>query len=149
MKLTNLNYAIGIGVALFLGAFAVLVLTAHQLPAMASPFGTPLGFTATTSTAINVSTASVRVLATSTNPTDTVNSHPRVYASICNPSATVVYLLMNQDKPATASTSVAVIAASTGYPICYEITDRNIYNGSITGITTAGNAWVNVNDYVQ
>lgn len=106
---------------------------------------------ATTSSAITV-TSSTRVLSTTTSPTDPTNSFTRVYASICNPSATLVYLNVNRDQPASvpAGHVTAVIAAAAGYNACFEITDRNLYQGSVQASSTnQTSATVYVSDYVQ
>lgn len=104
--------------------------------------------TATTSTAVSV-TASTRVLATTTNANGNGASYSRVYATICNPSSTVVYLNLNADKPVTATAATAMIAAAAGYNVCYEITDRNEYSGSIQASSTVGAVPIFVTDYVQ
>lgn len=113
---------------------------------------TNIGFTATTSAATSV-TASTRVLATTSNPLGVpgTTSFNRAYASICVNSATPVALNLDSDKPAsTASGQVTTfIASAAGYNSCYEITDRNLYNGSITASSTAGAVTVYVKDYVQ
>lgn len=90
---------------------------------------------ATTSTAIAV-TSSTRLLATTTNPLDPTNSYNRIYATICNPSTTLVYVLMDADKPASNAKANVVIAAAAGYNACFEINDRNPYSGSITASST-------------
>lgn len=135
------------------GAIIVLALVlAFRSPTQtfASPgLATSIG-TATTSTAYTV-TSSTRVLASTTNPLDGNNSFVRVYATICNPSATVVYLNLNGDKQASApgSSTTAVIAAAAGYNACYEINDRNEYSGSVQASSTNQTATsVYVTDYV-
>lgn len=137
--------------ALFSGgliAFSMLFLVSGERHAEATSFGATVLMTATTSTAVSV-TASTRVLATTTNNAGLGTSYTRVFASICNPSATVVYLNMNADKPVTTSAAVAQIAAAAGYSSCYEITDRNLYQGSVQASSTAGAVDVFVTDYVQ
>lgn len=104
------------------------------------------------STALVSVTTSGRVLATTTSLTGT--SYTRVYATICNPNATPVALLLDGDKPVNASIGGATtfIAAAAGYNACYEITDRNQYSGSVTasstglGSTAVG---ITVSQYVQ
>lgn len=113
----------------------------------AGPITTVIG-AATTSTAINVG-GSTRVLATTTNINDPANSYNRVYASICNYTPRPVVLALNNDKQATASSSLAIIATATGYQSCYEITDRNQYNGSVQASSTAVTSNVTVVEYVQ
>lgn len=141
-------FALGGFIAL---AFLGMVLSMFSNPVQASPsWLSNILTTATTSTAVSV-TASTRVLATTTNPTGVPGetSFVRVYATICNPSSTVVYLNMNRDIKATVTSSVAQIAAAAGYNSCYEITDRNLYQGSVQASSTAGAVSVLVTDYVQ
>lgn len=104
---------------------------------------------ATTSTAVAVTT-STRALATTTNANGNGTSYTRTYATICNPNANPVYLRMDGDKPASNTSAVAVIAAAAGYNVCYEITDRNQYSGSITASSTGETSTsVLVTQYVQ
>lgn len=103
---------------------------------------------ATTSTAVTV-TSSTRVLATTTNALGDGSSYTRVFASICNPSATVVYLNMNHDKLASVSASQAQIAAAAGYNSCYYITDTALYQGSVQASSTNQTSTsIIVTDYV-
>ena len=127
MKTINITYAIGIGVALLLGAFAILVLISGERPVGASLYNGVVFTNATTSTSYSINgIGSTRVLATTTNPLDPANSYTRVWASLCNPNATLVYINLNNDKPVNASSTTAVIGAAAGYNACYEITDRNM-----------------------
>lgn len=101
---------------------------------------------ATTSTAVAV-TSSTRVLATTTSTTGT--SYTRVYSTICNPSSTIVYLRMDSDKAASVTSGIP-IGAAAGYNACYEITDRNMYQGSIQASSTnQTSVSILVNDYVK
>lgn len=107
--------------------------------------------TATTSAATSVTT-STRIMATSTNPLDPTNSHVRVYAVVCNPNANPVALNLNGDKAANLTTGqvTAVIAAAAGYNACFEITDRNLYSGSVTASSTNQTATtITVQQFVQ
>lgn len=107
--------------------------------------------TATTSSAVSV-TSSVRLLATTTNALGNGTSYTRVFASICNPSTTLVYVNLDRDKVASLASGnfTTVIAAAAGYSACYEITDRNLYQGSITASSTNQTATtIYVKDYVQ
>ena len=127
-------------VALFLGlsviALALVVLLKPTTPALAGTFLTsPVLGAATSSTAVAV-TVSTRILATTTNALGNGTSYTRQYATICNPSANPVYVLMNNDKVANATHANVVIAAAAGYNVCFEITDRNQYNGSIQASST-------------
>ena len=148
--MTNkLTFAIGGFVALIVLAFVASEMFSIG-SARANPYTATAIGTATTSTAVQV-TASTRVLATTTNTVGT--GYTRVFASICNPSSTIVALNMNNDKPAglnggTASSSVAFIGAAAGYNVCYEITDRNMYSGSIQASSTVGAVTVYATDYV-
>lgn len=146
----NTTLAVLIVLALVLGMFAFLQSTprAEAVGSQATVIGT-----ATTSAAIAV-TSSTRVLATTTNPLGVpgTTSFTRVYASICNPSSTLVYLNINGDKAASlpAGTFTTVIAAAAGYNACYEIRDFNQYSGSITASSTNQTSVnVQVSDYVQ
>lgn len=94
--------------------------------------------TVATTTATTAITTSVRILATTTNPIFPDNSYTRAHVSICNPNANPVFLNLDGDKDANFSTGhvTTVIAAAAGYNVCYEITDRNPYSGSITASST-------------
>jgi hypothetical protein len=112
-----------------IGAFAL----DHDLTEAASPTQfVNLGAGATTTGSIAVTT-STRVMATTTSPN---GLYQRIYATICNPNANPVHLSLNNDKPANLSNTTFVIAAAAGYNACYEITDVNGYNGSITASST-------------
>lgn len=144
--LTNkLNFAFGGFVALTLLALFASSLFTHQ-EALAGSFNATVIGAATTTTAVSV-TASTRVLATTTSLTGT--SYTRVYATICNPSSTIVSLGLNQDKALSATSATAFIGAAGGYEVCYEITDRNMYQGSIQASSTVGAVNVFVAEYVQ
>ena len=133
-------------VAAFL-ALAAYFLVSGQQQARASYFNGTVISAATTTAATSLTT-STRVLATTTNTLGT--GYTRVYASICNPSATIVALGMNQDKPLTATTQATVfIGAAAGYSVCYEITDRNMYSGSVVASSTVGAVNVFATEYVQ
>lgn len=109
--------------------------------------GPTLG-SATTSTSIAVTTSS-RVLATTTNALGDGTSYTRIYATICNPNANPVYISLNGDKPASNTSSTYVIAAAAGYNVCYEINDRNPYNGSVTASSTnQTSTTISVSQYV-
>lgn len=149
MKALSISTSIVLAVAaLVLGAYAVF-----QSSAKAEAVGfqaTNIG-TATTSAAVAV-TSSTRILATTTNALGNGTSYTRVYASICNPSSTLVYLNLNGDKVASVLTGsyTTVIAAAAGYNACYEIRDFNQYSGSITASSTNQTSVnVQVTDYVQ
>lgn len=145
----KLSLAIGgfIVATVFL-VFAAMFLVSGEQRASATSYGATILSTATTSTAVSV-TASTRVLATTTNSAGLGASYTRTYATICNPSSTVVYLNMNADKLATVTSSVAQIAAAAGYNSCYEITDRNLYQGSVQASSTVAAVNVLVTEYVQ
>lgn len=131
-------------VIVFLVSFAPVTTNANSFTA------TTIG-TATTSAAVAVTT-STRVLATTTNSRGNGTSYTRVYATLCNPSATLVYLNLNGDKVASlpGGTFTTVIAAAAGYDACFEITDRNLYQGSVTASSTNQTSVnVYVTDYVQ
>lgn len=106
---------------------------------------------ATTSAAVAV-TSSTRILASTTNALGNGTSYTRIYATICNPSATLVYLNLNGDNITHAPLGkyTAVIAAAAGYNSCYEVTDKNLTQGSITASSTNETSVnVVVQDYVQ
>lgn len=129
--------------------FSALVLFERPEPlAAASPFANSIG-NATTSTTVSVTT-SQRLLATTTNTVGDGNSRTRVYATICNPNANPVYLYLGHDEPASLTNATYVLAAAAGYNVCYEITDRNQYSGSITASSTNQTATVvTVSEYTQ
>lgn len=123
--------------------------TAETLGASGAPV--PALLTATTSSAVAVTT-STRILATTTNPLDPNNSYTRVYTSICNPNANPVALNLDSDLPANQplGRTTVFIAAAAGYDACYEITERNPYQGSITASSTNQTSTIiNVKDYVS
>lgn len=133
-------------------AFSFVILVSGERTAQAtSPSATVIS-TATTSAAFSVTT-STRILATTTNPLGTpgVTSFTRVYASICNMNANPVVLNLDIDKIAKSSGGMtAVIAAAAGYNTCYEITDRNLYSGSVTASSTNETSTsITVKEYVQ
>ncbi|RJQ33892.1 hypothetical protein C4568_03765 [Candidatus Parcubacteria bacterium] len=104
---------------------------------------------ATSSAAVSV-TSSQTILATTTSTTGT--SYTRVYATVCNPSTTVVYLNMDNGKVAALANGAftVAIAAASGYDACFEITDRNQYSGTITASSTNQTAvTVYAKQYVQ
>lgn len=139
-------------IAGFLAIVSMFALISSQSVKASPSFLSNILSTATSSTAYSVtSTANVRILATTTNPVGTpgVTSNIRVWASICNPSATIVALNMNADKPVTASSTTVFIGAAAGYSVCYEITDRNLYQGSVQASSTAGTVSVFTTSYVQ
>lgn len=147
--MNKLSLALGGFLAIGLIAVAMLMLVMGEQNVRATGYGANVLTTATTSNAVSVSGVSARVLATTTNALGNGTSYTRVFASICNPSATVVYLNMNADKAADTTHSIAQIGAAAGYNSCYEITDRNLYQGSVTASSTAGAVSVFVTDYVQ
>lgn len=104
---------------------------------------------ATTSTSVTLSLANAgsRVLATTTNALGNGSSNTRVYAEICNPNATLTYIRLDNDKMASPTSGIP-IAAAAGYDACYEITDRNLYQGSVTASSSAANVLL-VTEYVQ
>lgn len=126
-------------VAIVAIAFSLPKQTFAGSPAVAPAFGQ-----ATTTSTISVTT-STRILATTTNTIGT--GFTRAYANICNTSATkAIVILMNQDKPANAATSGGVWINANS---CYEVTDKMLYQGSITASTSDQSAvQVLVNDYV-
>ena len=79
-----------------------------------------------TSTRSQVGTASVRLLATSTS---------RMYAYfVNNDPLNVCYLNLDEDKAATASSSIRLSAAGG----TYEILPNKLYTGSVTAICNGG-----------
>lgn len=132
--------------------YTVFMFYSHDVPkaTAAGPFYTNLPLTATSSAVVNVTT-STRIAATTSSPTDSVNSFTRVYTTICTATNTPVAIFMNADQQANGSTGkvTAWIAAAAGYNACYEMTDRNVYLGSITASTTnQASAQVTVDQYV-
>ena len=127
----NIAFSIGGFVALALLALASVVALTPARDAHANVFTATNIQAATTTISVSV-TSSTRIMATTSNPLDPSASYSRVYATICNPNANPVFLSLNFDKPATLASSTFVIASAAGFQSCYEITDRNQYNGSIT-----------------
>lgn len=149
MKTLSISTSIVLAVvALVLGAYSVF---------QTSPKAEAVGYAvtsigaATTTAAINV-TSSTRILATTTNALGNGTSYTREYAVICNPSATPVYISLNNDKITDVPSGkfTTVIAAAAGFNACYEIQDFNQYSGSITASSTnQTSVIVQVADYVQ
>lgn len=153
MLKTLKTFAPGLILGIPILAIAVLVLLDNSSQALAGQFPSDPILSAATTSKSQAITSSARILATTSNPTGVpgVTSFSRSYTSICNPNANPVYLNMNEDKPANASTGGAttVIAAAAGYNACFEITDRNKYNGSITASSTnQTSTTILVTDYV-
>lgn len=146
--MTNkLSLAFGGLLAAALILVSMLFLVSGERDAHASIYnGTVIG-TATTTTAVAV-TNSVTVLATTTSTTGP--SYTRVYATICNGNANPVFLNMNNGNKASLTNAVYIIAAAAGYNACFEVTDRNMYQGSIAASSTnETSTTVNVTQYVQ
>lgn len=124
-------------------AVGTLLLVQPKQTFAGSPAVSPAFSVATTSAVVSVTT-STRILATTTNPLG--NGFTRSYANICNTSATKpIVISMNSDKPANAS-------VNGGYWInansCYEITDKMLYQGSVTASSSDQSAvQVLVQDY--
>lgn len=115
-------------------------------PARANAYTGTVLSSATTTASFAVTT-SARVLATTTNA---LGGYTRVYASICNANSNPVYLNLDGDKAAGVGAVTTIIAAAAGYSACYEITDRNLYQGSITASSSNQTSTsINVKDYVQ
>lgn len=150
MKITIPTIIASIVFGIIMVAFAIIspVRLVSASPITATTIGT-----ATTTAAVAV-TSSTRILATTTNPLAQpgVGSFTRVYATICNPSSTLVYLNLDGDKLTSAPLGKfsTVIAAAAGYNACFEITDRNLTQGSITASSTNQTSVnITVQDYVQ
>lgn len=148
--MTN-KLTIGFGVFFAVGliALSMLFLVSGERDAHASIYNGTILSVATTTTSVAI-TSSTRLLSTTTSPTG--QSYTRVYASICNPNANPVVLNLDGDKTANlnAGRVTTIIAAAAGYNVCYEITDRNLYQGSITASSTNETSTTIVaKDYVQ
>lgn len=140
---TNILLIVVLAVMGFIVVTSILV-SLPKVSFAGSPPVSPAFGQATTTTTISVTT-STRILATTTNTIGT--GYTRSYANICNTSATkAIVILMNADKPANATTNGGVwINANT----CYEITDKMLYQGSVTASSSDQSAVsVLVNDYV-
>lgn len=152
--MTSLSVKHLFGIALVAIVLLVCLELRGSSPADASPsFFSNILTTATTSTSFSVTT-STRILSTTTNPLGTpgVTSNVRVFASICTNSSNPVALNFDQDKAANivAGRVTVLIAAAAGYSSCYEITDRNLYQGSVQASSTNQTTTpVFVSEYVQ
>lgn len=145
-SITNKVLSVLVILGIVLSLYAMLQ-TAPRASAV-GPMATVIG-NATTSTAVTV-TSSTRVLATTTNALGNGTSYTRKFATICNPSHTLVYLLFDDDKPASLTKANTVIAAAAGYNACYQITDVNQYSGSIQASSTNQTSTsILVTDYVE
>lgn len=135
-------------VALVMFATAFVLFNTTGKAVAGSQSNAPAISVATTSTAVAV-TSSTRLVASTTAP-GAITQYTRGYLSICNPNANPVYILLDGDKPASATKATAVIAAAAGYNVCYELTDaKMIYNGSVTASSTnQTSTTVTVADYV-
>lgn len=149
MEINKQNIALSLFGALVVATVVFLFSASYATKVGASPATASHIGVATTSTSVSVA-ASTRILATTTNALGNGTSYTRVYATICNPNANAVYVLLDGDKPASLSKANVVLSAAAGYNVCYEITDRNLYQGSITASSTNQTATsVIVTDYVQ
>jgi len=137
-----------LAVAIMVLAFVLLFKPAFPAYGSAYP-GDPQMSVATTSTAISV-TSSTRILASTTSLTG--QSYTRAYASVCNPTATLVYINLDGDKATNANTGKYshIIAAAAGYEACFDITGGKMkYSGSITASSTNETpVLIGVTDYV-
>ena len=146
MKLTLTNALIVIAVALAVLATGT-VLFGGQRTVQGAAFQATNITAATTTNAFSFTT-STRVLATSTKDTyGNITGYTRVYATICTRSATPIALAFANDANVSSTNSVAFIAAAAGYNNCYEITDKNAYQGSVTASSTIGAVVVNAADF--
>lgn len=147
--MTQTQFISSIAVVVFL-FFAWMSLQRTPSQSFSGINGSPVVIgVATTSNAVHLTgAASTRILATTTNTIGT--GYTRVYASICNPSATIVGLSLNNDRvPGTTASSTVFIGAAAGYNACYEIGGMHAYQGSIQASSTAAAVTIIVNDYVQ
>lgn len=135
--MTTTNKIFIITGTLILIAFLGIALGYRTAPVQgASVPSAPAMSVASTSASVTV-TSSTRLLATTTNNTNVNFNYQRAYTTICNPSSTVVYVLLDGDKPASINKATIAIAAAAGYNACFELTDdRMKYNGSITASST-------------
>lgn len=144
MKALNLQFvaAMAVSLALIVLAFA-LFFRPSTIAFAGSPAVAPAFNVASTSAAVSVTT-STRILATTTNTGGT--GFTRAYASICNTSATKLVLIsLNGDKPANGATAGGYWLNSNS---CYEVTDKMLYQGSVTASTSDQSAvQVLVQDY--
>jgi len=138
-----------IGAAALIAGLIGILLFKNPVPVQSASFVNAPAFTQATTSAGVAVTSSTRILATTTNPLDPTNSYTRAYAIICNPStSTPVYLRMDRDKPASLTTGIP-IASIEGFQSCYEITDKMLYQGSVTASSTnQTSVTVTVNQYV-
>lgn len=146
-SLTLQNFMLGL---LVLGMIAFVFSKTVQPVSATGPLVTNIGFIATTTSATAITT-SARILSTTTSPTAPGGSYNRLYTSICNANTNPVVLNLDADKPANQTTGAmtTIIAAAAGYNACYEINDRNQYNGSITASSTnQTSTTITVKDYV-
>lgn len=141
--MNKLTFTLGTVILGLVVVFSFVLLVSGERTAQAtSPSATALSI-ATTSTAYTFVT-DTRIMSTTTGAGLT-----RAYATICTTSASPVAINMDRDKPVVASSTVAFIAGAAGYNACYEITERNLYQGSVHASSTVGTAQVFVTEYVQ
>lgn len=146
--MNTFTFFLGGILAMLLGAICVFTLMNQPHIAGASFIQNNLPLVATTTAAFTFTT-STRVLATTTNPLDPANSRTRIYSTICTTGTVPVAISMNSDKAVSSSNITTFIAAAAGYNNCYEINDRNSYQGSIVASSTVGAVTVVVSDYLQ
>jgi hypothetical protein len=148
MTLKASKLILAVALVSFLG-LAFLELSQPSYASANPETATNIGKVATTTGSFAV-TSSTRILATTTNARGDGTSYTRVYATICNPNANPVYLALDGDQPASVANATYVIAAAAGYSACYEITDRNLYMGSVQASSTGQTSTtIFVSDYVQ
>lgn len=128
----NIRLIVPLAAILMVATFLLIMDRPHSVGASTITMGPNLQ--KATSTATSAITTSTRLLATTTGE----GGYTRIFASICNPNATPVAISLNADAPATYANATVFIAAAAGYDACYEINDRNPYNGSVTASSTVG-----------
>lgn len=150
MKLKiSLSFLVALAIAV-VGAF-LFILAVSKAPYVQATGSYATNIAVATTSAVVAVTSNTQILASSSNPLGTpgVTSFTRVYATICNNTANPVFISINGDKPTATGVGTAVIAGAAGYNACFEVTDRNLTQGSIRASSTVASTNVSVTDYVQ
>ncbi len=139
--------------AVALIAAALIVFFYATQPAHADNANTSSTFTTATSSKSFSVTTSAQIIATTSNwGAPNFGPYRRMYATVCNPNSNPVAINLDQDKPANLATGhmTYLIAAATGYSVCYTITPENLYQGAVEASSTNQTATtVYVSDYQQ
>jgi hypothetical protein len=128
-----------------LAGVIVLGIYQPQTSLAGNPLQAPISYTATGTRqyAVNAAGWAEQILATTTS------ANPRLYVAICNRSTNIVYLAFEADMFTNSSSSIGIGQGTAGIDSCYEITDRNMYWGSVRASSTNAATAVTVIEFAQ